>query len=336
MMRRSESFTRELSCQIQNLNQTSKISEKHQKILMKKLTRINYLMAFDETLEQLFESDPDAVRNYIQAMSPVFVYLTLEYRKKSKLKAAYFPYIIKKYGVFRNQNITIVSDIMLDLVQDSNLYCRENALQALYAIGDAEDVIKALQIIDESAYFHNSKLLTDGLLNFMGDKTLLAEKLWKLYPFCSAQMQVTLLNYFRFSSGSHCEKILSLMIQSGQNREICLACIRYFGKYHYDPAFPYLVDFAEIDREEHWEYAAIAALTLSNYPCETTIEILKKLLKSPYWHVRFNASQSLKFMDIQYEDLSDIFEGQDRYAGEMLRYRMDQRQMERKVEKKNV
>ena len=36
-------------------------------------------------------------------------------------------------------------------------------------------------------------------------------------------------------------------------------------------------------------------------------------------------------MNVQYEDLMDIFEGQDRYAGEMLRYRMDQRKMEREA-----
>lgn len=328
---RSKRFTKEIEAQVTNLNENADISETHRKMLKNKLTKINYLMAFDETLDTMHQDHPEIVRKYIYAISPVFVYLTLEYRKKSKLKAAYFPYIIKKYGVYRKQDISIVSNIMLDLVQDSNLYCRENALQALYAIGDAEYVVKALKIIDESAYFHNPKLLSDGLPNFKGDKKLLDEKLWQLYPSCSLQMQITLLNYFRFSSGEHCEKMLALMTRSGQNQEICLACIRYFGKYHYAPAFPYLLKFAENDRGEQWEYAAIAALSLEKYPCDQTLEILKKLLKNPFWYVRYNASQSIKSMNVQYEDLMDIFEGQDRYAGEMLRYRMDQRKMEREA-----
>lgn len=331
MNRHSERFTKEIDEQITLLQETGEISENHQTMLKKKLTRINYLMAFDEVLEEQYRKTPESVQDYIRSIFPVFVYLTLEYRKKSKLKSAYFPYIIKKYGIYRLEDVEVVSRMMIDLVNDSNLYCRENALQALYAMGDAEYVAKALKNIDESAYFHNSKLITDGLLHFQGEKEVLDETLWKMYPTCSVSMKVTILNYFRFSSDAHCEKMLKLMTMSGQNQEVCLACIRYFGKYHYDPAYLHLIEFTEYQRENQWEYSAIAATALVNYPCEKTIEVLKNLLRSSYWYVRFNASESLKYMNVNYEDMLDIFEGQDRYAKEMLRYRMDQKQMEKKI-----
>lgn len=134
----------------------------HRKFLSRKLRRVHHLMAFDKTLEALYRERPEELRQYLEGLVPVFIYLTLEYRKKNKLQAAYFPYIIKKYQVFRGRNISIVTDVMLELVRDSSLYCRENALQALYSIGDCESVMKALEILDGSDHYHHAKLITDG------------------------------------------------------------------------------------------------------------------------------------------------------------------------------
>ena len=74
------------------------VDGQHRKFLTKKLRRINNLMAFDKTLEELFPENPDEIKRYIDGLSPVFVYLSLEYLKKNKLQAAYFPYISENTG----------------------------------------------------------------------------------------------------------------------------------------------------------------------------------------------------------------------------------------------
>lgn len=306
------------------------VTEAHCKYLSQKLKKINHLMAFDKTLEELFARDPEQIKDYIGQLSPVFIYLTLEYQKKSEIQAAYFPYIIHKYKVFQNQPISIVMDTMLELVHSPSLYVRENALQAIYSIGDLECTVNALWMIDRSGYYHHPKMITDGLLNFSGDTKQLGERLWDQFDRFSGRMQRVIVDYFRFSSPDHQERILELLTSRCVDDEIAYSCIRYLGKYAYPPAYPVLTDIVEKCRNDQWICTAITASTLAGYPGDRTVAMLKELLHNPNWHVRFNASQSLMALGVYYTDMIDVFEGRDRYAGEIMRYRFDQKNMKEK------
>ena len=306
------------------------VTEDHCKYLSKKLKKINNLMAFDKTLDDLFAQNPEQTKDYIRQLSSVFTYLTLEYREKSEIQAAYFPYIIKKYKIFQGQPIGIVMDILLELVHSPSLYVRENALQAIYSIGSAECTMNALWILNESTYYHHPKMITDGLLNFSGDTKQLAERLWDNFDRFSNRMQRVIVDYFRFSSPDHQERILELLTSHGVDDEVAYSCIRYLGKYAYPPAYPVLTDIVEKYQHDQWIYTSITASALSGYPGDRTVAILKELLHSPNWHVRFNASQSLMALGLYYTDMIDVFEGRDRYAGEIMRYRFDQKNMKEK------
>ena len=300
------------------------------KCLSKKLKKINNLMAFDKTLEELFAQDPQRTRDYLRQLLSVFTYLTLEYKKKSEIQTAYFPYIIHKYKVFQGQPISIVMDTILELVHSPSLYVRENALQAIYSIGSVEFTINALWILNESSYYHHSKMITDGLLNFSGDTKQLGERLWDNFDRFSNRMQRVIVDYFRFSSPDHQERILELLTSQCADDEVAYSCIRYFGKYAYPPAYPVLTDIIERYQYNQWIYTAITASALANYPGDRTVAILKELLHSPNWHVRSNASQSLMALGLDYTDMIDVFEGRDRYASEIMRYRLDQKSMKEK------
>ena len=306
------------------------VTEDHCKYLSKKLKKINNLMAFDMTLDDLFAQNPEQTKDYIRQLSSLFTYLTLEYREKSEIQAAYFPYIIKKYKIFQGQPIGIVMDILLELVHSPSLYVRENALQAIYSIGSAECTMNALWILNESTYYHHPKMITDGLLNFSGDTKQLAERLWDNFDRFSNRMQRVIVDYFRFSSPDHQERILELLSSHGVDDEVAYSCIRYLGKYAYPPAYPILVGIVEKYQHDQWIYTSITASALSGYPGDRTVAILKELLHSPNWHVRFNASQSLMALGLYYTDMIDVFEGRDRYAGEIMRYRFDQKNMKEK------
>ena len=306
------------------------VTEDHCKYLSKKLKKINNLMAFDMTLDDLFAQNPEQTKDYIRQLSSLFTYLTLEYREKSEIQAAYFPYIIKKYKIFQGQPIGIVMDILLELVHSPSLYVRENALQAIYSIGSAECTMNALWILNESTYYHHPKMITDGLLNFSGDTKQLAERLWDNFDRFSNRMQRVIVDYFRFSSPDHQERILELLTSRCVDDEIAYSCIRYLGKYAYPPAYPVLTDIVEKCRNDQWICTAITASTLAGYPGDRTVAMLKELLHNPNWHVRFNASQSLMALGVYYTDMIDVFEGRDRYAGEIMRYRFDQKNMKEK------
>lgn len=328
--RRMNRYKKKLSERIRKQLREEEVSAEHRRYLSKKLRRINNLICFDQTLEEMYREDPEKTARYIDSLTPTFIYLNLVYAKRNRLQMAYFPYIIHKYKVCRGKHVAIISDTMLGLVNNPSLYCRENALHALYVQGDCESVTAALKIIDTNDYYFHSRQITDGLQEFAGDREVLDRALWTGLRSFSEKMQLSILNYFRFSSGNHKESFLYLLADKNTPAEIAYCAIRYFGRYPYEPAYPYLTDYAEPAGELFWEYVAIAATALGSYPRPRTIALLKELLKSRNWYVRYNASRSLLALGLEYSAFADIFEGDDRYAAEMLQYRFDQKRMKEK------
>ena len=320
-------FNEQIEDELRYLEQSGDIHSSHKKYMSKKLKRIGNMRSIDIMLERKYDENPSLVKQYLHELNAVFVSLTIIYYKKDAVEAAFFPYIVKKYRILEGRPFDSVIDMLYLLLTEPSIYCRENAMQAIYTTGDPDCVLKALKIVDNPNRFYHSKLLTDGLMNFRGSYSKLNTALWDAFEDFSVQMQLALLNYFRFSSGDNCERIFKLMTDESLDDEIRFACIRYFGKYRYDEAYPYLLKYADCRNDVRWEYCAIASSALSTYPCRETTELLKSNLYNRNWYIRFNASMALEKMGLTYIDLIDIVEGNDRYASEILRYRFDIRDM---------
>jgi hypothetical protein len=138
-------------------------------------------------------------------------------------------------------------------------------------------------------------------------------------------MQINILNYLRFCDGTLCEEILRLLTDQATHDEVRFCCIRYFGKYHYEPAYELLLDYADSADRCRVEYAVVSLMALRNYPSERTIALLRRYIRHPICFVRYTATDSMEILGVEYQDLIDIFEGKDRYAREMLHYQFDQR-----------
>ena len=113
--------------------------------------------------------------------------------------------------------------------------------------------------------------------------------------------------------------------------EVRFSCIRYFGKYPYAPAYDVLMSLADEKAVSRWEYAAIVSAALSAYPSDATLARLKRNLSSKEWYIRYNAAASLYALDVTDADVQDVFSGKDRYAQEMLRYRMEKKNAQEEV-----
>lgn len=296
------------------------VDKKHKLYLSRKLRKIGNMLAFDKMLEAEYVKNPNGIRNYLHCLDGVFISLMMYYSKRNHIEAAYFPYIIKKYRVIAYRSFPSIENALLAMLNDPDIYCRENAMQALYTTGDADCIIEAIKIIDGSDLFFHGKLLCDGLLNFAGSYHILDQKIIDSFFGLSTQMQVTMLDYFRFSSGEHREFILSLLQNTDMDDEIHFACIRYLGKYRFEEAYELLCRLAKETSEQKWQYSAIASTALASYPSGDTVKILKSNLYSRNWYVRLNSALSLKNLGITYSELADVIDGNDRYAGEILRY----------------
>lgn len=321
--KRNKRFNNQVVSELHDLEETGELHSSHKKYLARKLRRIGNMRSFDELLEDEYARRPDLVQQYLQELNAVFLSLAVRYSKKEPMEAAYFPYLIKKYHMIEGKPFDAMTDLLFLLLTQPSIYCRENAMQAIYTIGDPDCVIRALKIVDNPNRFYHSKLLTDGLMNFKGDFARLNEALWKVWGEFSLPVQLAVLNYFRYSTGDYCEQFLQLMTAEKQDDEIRFACIRYFGRYHFDKAYPYLMEYVDSQRDVRWEYSAIASMALSIYPAQETIELLKANLYHRNWYIRFNSSMALEKMGLTYLDLIDIIEGNDRYASEIVRYRFD-------------
>ena len=136
------------------------------------------------------------------------------------------------------------------------------------------------------------------------------------------RMQVSLLDYIRYASSNWKDEMLS-MLETSQDMEIQIACVRYFGRYQDERSVPFLLHHAEEEKEGFWELQNACISALAVYPGLQTLEILKKETSSKNWYVRRNAAKSLAVLNTDRDALADILQGNDRYAKEMLEYQLD-------------
>lgn len=332
LSRQSARLEKAVMIQIHHILSGEPLDEGHKTFLQKKLIYTNNLQAFDETLERLLKTEPEHVWTYIREIRPIFTYLAMENRYHNAMKLTYFAYVLRKYKIIEGRPIPVMMNLLMELLQEPSLYCRENTLQAIYSAGDCGYVLQALRTVDKNKQFHHAKLLTDGLLTFRGDRQDLAQTLWNAFDDFSVSMRVVILDFLRFGGVERKDELLLLLSDSHLDDEIRFSCIRYFGKYPCEGAYPLLIDFVEQLGERRWEYAAIAATALASYPGERTVEVLKKALNSSSWYVRFNAAKSLENFRLTYLELSDVMESNDRYAREILQYQMDMKKASEKRE----
>lgn len=323
LKRHSDRMEDEIEEQIFLIQKGDPVSEEHLTYICKKLRKIRNLMAFDETMKDLIQKEPEAAWRYIENIKPVFTWIAVDNHYKGSMQLAYFAYVIAKYRILEGKATPLIVDIMMKLLEEPSLYCRENALQAIYSTGDYKYVLSAIKCVDESGRFHHEKLLTDGLLTFTGDHQQLAKVLWEHFEAFSNSMQVVIIDYIRFSGTILNDEILYLLVDGKRDDELRFACIRYFWKHTDERAYPILLAFLEHPGNQRWEYASIAATALSSYPKERTILALKRAMNNSNWYIRFNASKTLESFHLTYQELGDVMDGRDRYAREILQYQMD-------------
>lgn len=329
-VRTSEKFCLMVNMQLTKIQMGEHCDTVHKKYMRKKLKKIGNMLAFDKMLETTYIEKPERVKQYLTEMEGVFIALLVNYCGKDRIEETYFPYIIKKYRLLSERTIPTIEETLLGLLDEPSIYCRENALQALYTTGNCERVIEAIRKIDRSDLYFNGKILSDGLLNFSGNTEKLIDEIIADFEIFSDEMKVTLMNFMRFSTPNRREFFYSLLCDESKNDEIHYCAIRYLGKYKFEKSYDKLCKLAKKEEAKKWEYSAIASTALAIYPSEQTVDILKNNLYSKSWYVRFNSAESLKKLGITYSFLADVIDGNDRYASEILRYMLEKNETERR------
>ncbi len=304
------------------LREGQSIELSHAKFIHKKLRSTSQLVSFVRALDLLRErgSNPD---QYLLKNTLVIQELALYYAKKENIDRTFFAYFISKNSPQDKTNYRPIMEILLSYLENSTVYCRENVLNALYALGNSYAVENALQIINERQWFHHQKLLSDGLITFTGDKEELANRLWGHLNNWDENLMVSVVQFITASSESFKERFYVALQEDDLRLEIRLAILRYFRRYYYEPVYPVLISYLKSGNMEDENIKIVTASVLDRYPGEETVKILKAALQHSNWYLRYNAASSLRNLKVTTDELVDILGGNDRYAKEILTYMIE-------------
>ena len=332
LSQRTEALRRQVDGQLAELRQAAgapqPVQVSHLTWMRRYLSRVSYLLAFDRLLEEADPEDP-AYQSYLRQLQPVLLYLATVYLRREATQAAYYCHFLARHQLQRHMEMGQIQQVMLSYLRRKDLYCKINGLKALCSFGSPGALTDALLELGRGggAQLHE-KVITEALLSYTGDVPALIDQLWGSFDRFSPQIQRAVLDYIRFCSGAYRRPMEEILRDPDRNKELRLAAIRYFGRYPDASVRALLLDFVRDPDPLRWEYAAISATALARYPGQEVVDALLQAMHSPNWYIRFNASASLEAHGLSYEEMLRVLAGDDRYAREMLQYRLESKRLE--------
>ena len=307
------------------------VDPSHRKRLAEKLRHTTELMGYHSAMQRMAKRHKARdIRAYLGECSPSFERLASGYARRKDMEKAYFAYVLSQFPPAADETRP-PEEMLLPYLTGTNVYCRENTLRALYALGDAAAVEHAFVILAEQHIFHHEKLLTGGLMTFSGDKGALAGQLWRYVPDWPAHMGVAVVQFIEQCGAGYCQAFYDALAKPGLDLHVRLSILHYFRRYPFEPMRPLLLQYLNHADGMATELAIASASTLAAYPGQESIDALKSALFSRNWHVRNNAALSLLALETDSRDLDEALQGNDRYALEMLCYHVQSQGEEERV-----
>lgn len=293
--------------------------------LVKKLKDATMLAAFSDAYNEALENNPDIKRilydNRVQIAE-------LGSKLRSHTMRAFFAYMLAGFDLRKPREHQYFDDLMLKYLSDGSVYVRENALLALFSFGNEKKIAEAFVSLSENNIYHSEKLLGDDLLKFTGDKAKLAGELMDVFSKLSNCFKVAVINFLRYTGNHDYDaEFRSLLDSSDTSTDIMCCIIRLLSKFYSTQNGEAILKVLENDyNSENWEPAAVAASSLVSYDFENVIQVLVRALTSKTWYVRVNSAKSLAAMKVSDAYISQVINGDDRYAIEELAYELSKKE----------
>lgn len=291
----------------------------HRRLLERRLRRLEELMAYHEAISPRLGQP--ACQAYLDACHDSFQALAGWYIRRPAMERAFFARLMALYHPGEGRRYDRMIELLLHFLDDSTVYCRENVLQALYAMGSAGGVEQALQRISQQGIYHNPRLLSDGLAGFAGDREALARRLWRRCPEWPEALQVAVVQFAAACTGALSGPFLEALQGADTPGETRFALIRYFRRRPSPAARPVLLELAGRQGDP---LAIAACAALDSYPGPDTTQVLMAALHSRDWYVRRAAAASLTALGAGERELEQLAASGDQYAREMLAYMAEQ------------
>lgn len=245
---------------------------------------------------------------------------------------SFFAYTLSTFQITDKEHNSYYAKTMLTYLSKDSVYLRQNALLAIYSFGNESLVIDAFHMIKKNSFYHNERLLADGLLTFTGDKTSLARCLMNVFDSFDKHVKIAIINFMRYEAiHDHDERFMAIASDPEEDIDLRCASIRLFAKKPGVKSTRKLISIIEESFDSDvWEPASVAASVIGDYDDhddnKEAIECLLKAIHSKWWYVRINSSKSLSKLRISQSQMKILRETGDAYAMEELSYAMDELQ----------
>mgnify|MGYP001070502838 FL=1 len=286
--------------------------------LFRRLRHIQELTAFYQAIEDRAPDQPEEADAFSQENRGVVLRLAQSYGEKPAMEQAFFAYVTAACYPPVGEQRSPLAEQLLGYLDNSTVYSRENVLSALYALGNIQSIEHAFILMSQRGWYHDPRLLSDGLSRFQGDKNPLASRLWGCRSDLAECFQVGIVRFADSLTGDgFAEDFLRELEELPAETRFTL--VRYFRRHAIPGAQPMLLLLLKGETEGRGELSIAAASSLASYPGGETQQALQDALRSPNWYVRQNAARSLKTLGVTWEESKGGFSC-DRYATEMLEY----------------
>lgn len=295
----------------------------HKRRLRRKLKRTGQLIAYNSVMEECLGTS--GVSDYLEECYDDFLFLAVEYGNREAMERAFFAYVVSLYYPYTGTPRKQMVNILLKYMDDATVYCRENVLLALYAIGDAVAVEHAFMYLDSRGLYHSPKLISDGLMTYKGDKEELARRLWSKRNAWNESLALSVIQFVTQLDADFSEEFFEELQKDNTPMEQRFAYIRYFQRHVKPQVKGYLIECLEKYDASNNSLAIAISLALGSYPGEDTALALEGALQSKSWYVRKNAAASLLRIGLPEDELRRVYEASDRYGKEILEYVSERR-----------
>ena len=250
---------------------------------------------------------------------PVVLAQIDSYMKKSDYEQAFYTYVVSTFDYSAEPIPPNFADQFITFLDSSSLYTFSNTMNALYAFGQVNLLLLGIEKVNERGKFYHKKLLTDGILASKVDQVELTKRLVERFFCYSPHVQDCLLDIFRMGKGDAAILCKSLMTNSEISEQVRYSAMRYFIKHPDNYSRSFFV-YRLKDENAPWVEQMLSIQAMGAYSDDEAYQLVKSKATSRHWYVRTNAVEYLHRNGISCEEIAEILQTQDRYAGEALLY----------------
>jgi hypothetical protein len=290
--------------------------------ILRRLEKENWLTGFYDACHEMDVRD-SRMRKIITANKEEILKACARYGKSNLTMRAYFAYFCSGLKMNPPEEYNEYTKLMLSYLKDRSVFCRENALEALYSFGNAEAVSRAFHLLSEEHIYHSEKLLSDGLMSFAGDVKELETQLIREFAELDECYQVAVVNFLRYTgNAAYDRQLLETFRREDSGKDLKCSILRLLSRQDSEEIRAEICRILRDCNNTDWEVTAVAANAAGSLAGSEVMEALFISLTSRHWYVRINSAKSLAKQNMNHEMITALLNGSDRFAKEELLYEL--------------